>query len=162
MAETTGFVQRLKWDVGTAALYAYIGNGPFSTEAFTVSVSASDSDVEISGKRGVMRLLEHAQLRGCQVSVTHPDNSAVVSRVQTIAPNTSANPVQLDAVEVTQAIQDLSQSVVLVARKKTVVLLYLSNYGSSGVTVRGRLALRRGPSDVPVTVASANAVTLDP
>jgi hypothetical protein len=162
VAETTGFVQRLKWDVVGATLYAYIGNGPASTDVFTVTDRAGDTDMAISGKRWVRRLLERAQLRGFQVTVSHPQGGAELSRVRTPVWNLSQDPVQLDAVEVTQAIQDLSQSVTLVAGKKTVVRLYLSKYGGASITVRGQLTLRRSPSDVPVTIASANTVVLDP
>jgi hypothetical protein len=162
VAETTGFVQRLKWDVGGAARYAYIGDDPTSTEVFTIAEQAADSDVTISGKRGMARLLGHAQLRGFQVVVTHPAGGAELSRVETPEWNLTQNPVQLDAIEVTQAIQDLSQSVPLVASKRTAVRLYLSNYSSASMTVSGELSLRRAPSDVPVTIASVNTVLLDP
>ncbi len=42
MAETTGFVQRLKWDTASAVLVAYIGDDPTSTEAFTILKQAAD------------------------------------------------------------------------------------------------------------------------
>ena len=71
------------------------------------------------------------------------------------------NPVQLDAIEVTQAIQDLSQSIPLVVGKDSGSRL-LSNYSNASITVSGGLSLSRGPSDAPVAVASANTVLLDP
>jgi hypothetical protein len=162
VAETTGFAQRLKWDAASAVLVAYIGDDPASSEAFTIIEQAADSDETISTKRGMARLLQHAMLRGFQVVVTHPDNGAELSRVQAPVLDLTQNPVQLDAIEVTQAIQDLSQSIPLVAEKRTVVRVYLSNYSNASMTVSGVLSLRRGPSDAPVTVASANTVLLDP
>lgn len=150
MAETTGFVQRLKRDAASAVLVAYIGDDPTSSEAFTIIEQAADGDETISAKRGMGRLLQHALLRGFQVVVTHPANGAELSRVQAPVIDLTQNPVQLDAIEVTQAIQDLSQSIPLVVGKGTVVRVYLSNYSSASLTVSGGLSLSRGPSDVPV------------
>ena len=162
MADTIGFVQRLKWDAASTTMYAYIGPDPAGTAAFTVGPRAGDSDVTVSGKRMAMRLLEHAQLRGVEVSVSHPDNGSGITAVKTLAPDVTSTPVQLDALEVTQSIQDLAHSIPLVAAKKTVVRLYLSNYAGTAVTVQGRLALRRSPTDPLVSVSSSNNVTLNP
>jgi len=162
VAETTGFVQRLKWDAASAALIAYVGDDSANSEAFTIIEQAADSDETISAKRGMMRLLQHALLRGFQVVVTYPDSGAELSQVQTPVIDLTRNPVQLDAIEVTQAIQDLSQSIPLVVGKGTVVRVYLSNYSNASMTVSAELSLRRGPSDAPVAVASANTVILDP
>lgn len=162
MAETTGFVQRLKWDAASAFLVAYIGGDPTSSEAFTIIEQAADSDETISTKRGMGRLLQDALLRGFQVVVTHPDNGADLSQVRAPVIDLTQNPVQLDAIEVTQAIQDLSQSIPLVVGKGTVVRVYLSNYSNASMTVSGGLSLSLGTSDAPVAVASANTVLLDP
>jgi hypothetical protein len=67
---------------------------------------------------------------------------------------------QLDGIEVTQAIQDVAHSVPLVAGKRSGVRVYLSYYGSPGVTVRGEITVSRSGSSV--TVPSVNVVTLDP
>ncbi|MFI9366128.1 hypothetical protein ACIG5E_34515 [Kitasatospora sp. NPDC053057] len=68
----------------------------------------------------------------------------------------------LDAVEVTQAIQDLQHSVTLIAGKITVIRAYVS--GASGPTtgVTGTATLLRSPTDPPITVSSANTISLDP
>jgi hypothetical protein len=68
---------------------------------------------------------------------------------------------QLDGIEVTQAIQDLNNSVTLVGGKKTVVRAYLSYYGSSGITVRATLQAQR-PGSGAVSVMSQAPVFLDP
>jgi hypothetical protein len=68
---------------------------------------------------------------------------------------------QLDGIEVTQAIQDMSHSVPLIAGKRTVVRVYLSYYASPPVTVRGEITVFPS-TGVGVTVSSANTVVVDP
>ena len=162
MAQTTGFVQRLKWDVANAGVIAYIGDDPASNEAFTIVAQPTDGDAARSAKRGMGRLLCHAQLRGFQVVVSHPDNGSALTQVATAVSDITTHPVQLDAIEVTQAIQDLSQSIPLLAGKPTVIRAYLSNYSPASITVSGELTLRRAPGDAPVTVGSTGTVLLDP
>jgi hypothetical protein len=67
----------------------------------------------------------------------------------------------LDGQEVTQAIQDINNTITLVATKRTVVRVYLSAPSiGAPVTVRGELALRRSPGGQPVTIPSLNTVVL--
>ncbi len=162
MAQTTGFVQRLKWSPGLTSMYAYVGPEPTNTSAFVVTSSGGATDPTISGKRSAMRLLQHALLRGYQVTVAHPDGGSEVTSVSNPMCDTTTLPLQLDAIEVTQAIQNLSHSVPLIAGKRTVVRAYLSYYAAGGVTVGGQLSIRRSPSDPPTTVASSNSATVDP
>ena len=68
----------------------------------------------------------------------------------------------LDGIEATQSIQDMTQSVPLVANKTTVVRVYLSYSLSPPVTVSGQLALRTSSSGPAVFVASTSTVVLDP
>jgi hypothetical protein len=69
----------------------------------------------------------------------------------------------IDGVEATQSIQDMSQSVPLVANKTTVVRIYLSYSLSPTVTVSGHLAVGLSSVGPPVVViASTNHVVLDP
>jgi hypothetical protein len=68
---------------------------------------------------------------------------------------------QLEKLEVTQAIQDLDNSIPLVAGKATIVRAYLSYYGTSPITVRGSLQAQR-PGLPAVPVASLAPVILDP
>jgi hypothetical protein len=69
--------------------------------------------------------------------------------------------VRLDALEVTQEIQDLPHSVPLVAGKATVVRAYLSRPGSA-ITVRGELRVSRSPFGPWHTVPSLATADLDP
>jgi hypothetical protein len=132
------------------------------TELLFIVIRTSDSDASIAFKRALINAFAEAQVTGREVEVQHPDNSAEVMSVGTATCDVGLNPLQLDSIEVTQAIQDLSQSVPLVAGKRTVVRLYLSYYSSPGVTVWGEITLRRAPSDPLVTIPSLNIVVLDP
>jgi hypothetical protein len=162
MATTTGFVQRLNWLSGGPTACAWIGSAPGASEAFTVQIASGDSDARIRFKQSMVNLLVEAQLAGREVVVTHASGSSVVESVATTACNVTSTPLQVDGIEVTQAIQDLGHSIPLLARKRTVVRVYLSYYATPGITVRGRISIRRGPTDTPVTIASANTVVLDP
>lgn len=162
MATTTGFVQRLNWLSGGPTACVWIGSAPSSAELFTVQIASSDGDARIRFKQSMINLLVEAQLAGREVVVSHTSGSAVVTRVATTVCNVTSTPLQVDAIEATQAIQDLGHSIPLFAGKRTVVRVYLSYYTSPGITVRGQISIRRGPTDTPVTVASANTVVLDP
>jgi hypothetical protein len=63
---------------------------------------------------------------------------------------------------VTQAIQDLSQSVPLISGKRTVVRAYLGNHTAAALTVQGELTVRQGPTDPVTVVAAEAAAVLDP
>ena len=62
---------------------------------------------------------------------------------------------QMDGIEVTQAIQDMRHSVALIAGKRTAVRVYLSYYASPDIQVRGEL-LARSASGAFFTIASTN------
>ncbi|MER6784292.1 hypothetical protein ABT330_06565 [Streptomyces sp. NPDC000658] len=68
----------------------------------------------------------------------------------------------LDATEITQAVQDLDHSVTLIARKTTVVRLYVSGTSGPAAQVRGVIAVSRSDAGPAGTVESVNAITLDP
>jgi hypothetical protein len=67
----------------------------------------------------------------------------------------------LDAIEVTQEIQDLAQSVPLVAGRPTIVRAYL-RYSRRAITVRGELRVARAPHGPWQTIASVGPAQLDP
>ena len=67
----------------------------------------------------------------------------------------------IDGVEVTQAIQDMNQTVPLVAGKKTVVRAYV-NYAPSAKDVRGELMASRSLAGPWVTIPSIGFAKLDP
>jgi hypothetical protein len=162
MAVTRGYVQQVSWLSGTPLACMWVGSDAGSSELVFIQIRAPDSAVSRASKRAMIGLLVQAQLAGREVDVVHPDDSAEVTSVATTTCDVAVSPVQMDAIEVTQAIQDLSLSVPLVAGKQTVVRVYLSNYGASGITVRGSIRVRRGPSDPPLTIASLNTAVLDP
>jgi hypothetical protein len=161
MAHTTGYVQRLAWLRGPPTACVSVGSAT-SQELLFVQIRPPDSSATAAFKRAIVGLLARAQCTGCEISVAHPDQSAEISSVSTLLPNPGARPLQFDALEVTQAIQDLSQSVPLVARKRTVIRLCLSDHGPQALTVRGELALRRGPADPTLILPSLNTTVLDP
>ncbi len=84
-----------------------------------------------------------------------------------------ANPapflLQMDGIEVTQAIQDMRPSVTLITGKRTAVRVYLSYYASPDIQVRGELLARSGsgafytvPSSNQAVLSSSNAGNLQP
>ncbi|MFH8381854.1 hypothetical protein ACH4E7_13035 [Kitasatospora sp. NPDC018058] len=68
----------------------------------------------------------------------------------------------LDGVEVTQSIQNLQHDVALVAGKVTVIRAYVNGASGPAIGVTGTVALLQSPTDPPITVTSANIVSLDP
>ena len=141
---------------------AWVGPGSNDAELLWVQMRAGDSDASIQNKRSLIAFLTEAQHAGRQVDVTHPDDSGEISSVSTTFSNLSTMPLQLDAIEVTQGIQDLAQSIPLFAGKRTVVRVYLSHYSDPGITVHGEISVRQGPSDAPFVIPSDNTVVLDP
>src|SRR6266487_1191196 len=105
MALTTGFVQRVIWLRAGPTACCWIGATPASAELFFIQVRSADSDADITFKRTMAAVLVQAQVAGRQVTVGHGDTSAEITSVATPDCNVSVNPLQLDAIEVTQAIQ---------------------------------------------------------
>lgn len=66
----------------------------------------------------------------------------------------------LDQIEVTQAVQDLAESVPLVARKGTLVRAYLG-LSSGTLTVQGELRVSRKPHGPWISIPSAGVAQLD-
>ena len=66
---------------------------------------------------------------------------------------------QMDGIEVTQAIQDMPHSVTLIAGKRTAVRMYLSYFASPDIQVRGEL-LARSSTGTLLTIASDNRPVL--
>ncbi|GLZ14984.1 hypothetical protein Acsp04_52190 [Actinomadura sp. NBRC 104425] len=154
MAETQGFVQRFTWLSGPMGC-AWVGADEAHAELLTLAPPES-------GDSGMGDALVEAALGGWQVHVLHDDDSARITGVRLPAPDVVAQPLQMDAMEVTQAIQDLSHSVPLIARKRTVVRVYLSYYGTTPVTVSGELAVRHPSNGTEEILLSENTATLNP
>jgi hypothetical protein len=110
----------------------------------------------------MLALLVEMQVAGRQVEIGHGDTSSEIVSVSTVDANVNGIPLQLDAIEVTQAVQHLSQCVPLIAGKRTVVRVYLSQYAAPGLTVQGQISVRQAPADPPVVINSVNTVVLDP
>jgi hypothetical protein len=139
-----------------------VGPAPSSAEAFFVQIKAGDSQETINTKKSLVAFLTDAQLSGREVNVTHGSTSAEITAADTVAGDTTGIPLQVDGIEVTQAIQDLGHSIPLIAGKRTVVRVYLSYYSGAGVNVSGTIAVRRSPSDPLFTINSENSVALSP
>jgi hypothetical protein len=75
---------------------------------------------------------------------------------------TAAGQASLDGIEVTQVVQDMNQSVPLVANKPTVVRVYLSRPSGGELTVRGEIAVRRTPTGAAQSVPSLNTARIKP
>ncbi|MFE6869425.1 hypothetical protein ACFVFS_23085 [Kitasatospora sp. NPDC057692] len=67
-----------------------------------------------------------------------------------------------DATEVTQSVQDLQHSVILIAGKVTVIRVYVSGGTGGTASARGAVKLLRSPAVPPITLTSLNTVSLDP
>ncbi len=161
MATTTGYVQRLTLLQAGHIACVWVGPSPASNELLTLTLLVSDSEETMRHKRAMITLLGEAQISRRQVDILHPDDSAAIDQVAYTPADDSA-PIQVDAIEVTQGIQDLAQSIPLLAGKRTVVRVYLSQPVGPAKTVQGEIAVRTGPLDVPFIIASENVVVLQP
>jgi len=70
--------------------------------------------------------------------------------------------VAVDGIEITQAIQDMQQTVTLVADKQTWARAYLSINSTQPLTVRGVLTARNTASGVTTTINSTSTTTINP
>lgn len=161
MATTTGYVQRLTLLQASRVACVWVGSSPSSTELLTVAMQASESEAASLYKRSLINLLAEAQIARRQVDVQHPDSSAAIDQVS-FTPTDYDAPIRVEAIEVTQGIQDLAHSIPLLAGKRTVVRVYLGHPDTPAITVRGEIAIRSGPLDVPFVIQSENVAVLQP
>jgi len=90
MAETTGFVQELKWSVADAAVIALIGDDPSNCEAFTVVLDPADAHrigCEVGSAVGVAPVeADFPKSRGaaCVATSRVPPNCRRVSLIMTL------------------------------------------------------------------------------
>ncbi|HVL22816.1 MAG TPA: hypothetical protein VM450_01970 [Thermomicrobiales bacterium] len=154
MAQSSGLVQRLKWLSGTDAALVYLGPSMAAVQVFLLSFTAGDLG-QLAGRRAMSATLVHALTRGLPVTLTHTAGSSEIEGV-----DVRFAKVRVDAIEVTQSIQNLTQTVPLVALKPTIVRVYLSSALATATTVRGTLAISRGSQTRFVT--SLNSVVVDP
>ncbi|MGK5631785.1 hypothetical protein [Streptomyces sp. URMC 123] len=158
MAVTRGYVQGLNQAQNTACVQ--VGPHPNATELFLLTMRSGDEARDVL-KRTMLTSLTHFLTGGQEVDIDHDTESAEILSVSSPRYDVAAHPLQMEAVEVTQGIQDLAGSVPLIAGKRTAVRVYLTYYATPGVTVRGELAVRRGPSEPVVTVPSTGTASLD-
>src|SRR5512147_390776 len=119
MAVTTGFVQKLWWLSGGPTACAWVGQDAASASLFFMQVRAGDTEFDIGAKKAKVSALVSAQLEGRQVDVIHGQNSSEIDAVTTILGDVAAADVQMDTIEITQAVQDLALSMPLIANKRT-------------------------------------------
>jgi hypothetical protein len=105
--------------------------------------------------------VKHSAGHKAAVAKLQQQLNALNHALQDCLKNSSKYELALDGIEVTQSIQDMHQSVTLIANKTTIVRVYLSYHSSPAVTVRGELTLTP-PAGPSVTIASPSTVVLDP
>jgi hypothetical protein len=155
MAQTSGLIQRLKWATSTDVLYAFLGPTASATQAFILPFDPGDPGVHAS-RRTMSVVLARAHAAGLPVTLTHDSARTEIEGV-----DLRFAQVRVEGIEVTQAIQNLSHAVPLIALKPTVVRVYLSSRLPAAVTVRGVLSVRRAGGTTQ-TLPSLNTVTLNP
>jgi len=155
MATTSGLVQKLKWVQNLQSAFVYIGAAPNAVQLKLVQFDGTDPE-SFSSSRAIIAALTRALVHRLPVSVFHGTGSTVITGVD-LRPAA----IQIDAVEVTQAIQTLAHAVPLLAAKPTVVRVYLSSQMAAPVTVRGTLQVVHSSGSVEL-VASAADVVVDP
>jgi hypothetical protein len=116
-----------------------------------------DSDPQaLAARRSMANLLASAQRAEFAVSLFHDSGQVLITGV-----DVRAALVRVDAAEIVQSVQSLSNSVPLIAVKTTVVRIYLSSRLPAVTTVTGVLRIRR-PGGAAQFVASTNQVAVDP
>jgi hypothetical protein len=83
-------------------------------------------------------------------------------RKDTTALGLAPDQVSVDGIEVTQVVQDMSHSVTMIAKKTTVVRVYLSRPAGNAIKLRGVLGVRRTASGTVTSVPSLNTVQVKP
>lgn len=84
MAQTTGFVQRLKVTPGLVLAWAYIGPAADNTTLLVV-MQRTDEPTDVSGRASMAEALSGALTSGKQVIATHDDNSAEITVLQVLS-----------------------------------------------------------------------------
>ena len=118
MAETSGLVQQLTWDPAGRTVFVYIGPAQTAVRVFRI-LFISDNGNELAFSRSAAQFLGKARSAGLAVTVQYDDH------LNATGVQTRVSRIRVDAIEVTQSIQDLFHSVALVALKSTVVYAYI-------------------------------------
>jgi hypothetical protein len=155
VATTSGLIQRLKWVAASRAVFVYVGPTSSSVQLFVLMFDDSDPAV-LASRRAMSHLLARAQSAGLPASLFHDTGSTIITGV-----DVQFALIRVDGVEMTQSIQNLSNTVPLIAAKATVARVYLSSRLPAPTTVRGTLRIRRDGTPDSL-VPSLNEVVLDP
>src|SRR5262249_8189112 len=131
MAETSGLVQRLKWSQDAKTVYIYLGPLPTAVQLFWLTLDSSDP-ADLAFGRTTAHLLIKAMSAGLPVTLFYDQNQGVITGA-----DVRFSEIRPEGIEITQAIQDLVQSVPLVALKTTVARVYLSTRSNVSINVRG-------------------------
>jgi hypothetical protein len=137
MAITSGLIQRLKWITGLRALFVYVGPRPEASRLLVLLLEGPDA-ASLAAYRAMSNTLVKARYGRLPVSVVHDAGQVVIRSV-----DLRFSLVQVDGIEITQAIQTLGHTVPLLAEKGTVARVYLSAWPGAPATVRGTLRIIR-------------------
>lgn len=83
MAETTGFVQRLKLTPGLVLAWAYIGPSPTDTTLLLV-MQRNDDPIDVAAHASMAEALSGALASGKEVIATHEANLAEITVLQVL------------------------------------------------------------------------------
>lgn len=84
MAETTGFVQRLKLTPGLVLAWAYIGPSPTDTTLLLV-MQRDDDPIDAAAHASMAEALSGALASGKEVIATHEANLAEITVLQVLS-----------------------------------------------------------------------------
>jgi len=84
MAETTGFVQRLKVTPGLVLAWAYIGPSPTDTTLLLV-MQRNDDPIDVAAHASMAEALSGALASGKEVIATHEANLAEITVLQVLS-----------------------------------------------------------------------------
>ncbi len=82
MAETLGFVQRVKWNSAASTAFFNVGPTATSTTLLFAVLAENDTESALALKRSLVQAMVLAQLAGSEVSVMHPDTGGEVTQVE--------------------------------------------------------------------------------
>jgi hypothetical protein len=83
MAETSGFVQRLKLTPGLVLAWAYIGPSADDTTLLIV-MQRTDDPIDVAAHASMAEALSGALAANKEVIATHDDNSAEIEMLQVL------------------------------------------------------------------------------
>lgn len=112
-----------------------------------------------------MSLIRNGSGRGAIVSGAYGDNDAASSMKPVASnsfPGAGDGDITVEGIEVAQSVQDLNNSVPLVANKATMVRVYLSYESDQAITVNGKLSIRQLANGNVITVDAASTFNLAP